>query len=102
MVANVVLGGGGELSRRRARWDRGQGIGLGVGEVPAAELRAAALPLAHEGLDRWGIDTADRDRLLGIIERRCATQRNGPPGRAKRFTGCTRTARSSAWRPYAR
>ena len=86
-----------------ARWDRGQGVLAGVGEVPAAELVLRRLLLAaHEGLDRWGIDTADRDRLLGIIERRCVTQRNGPPGRAKRFTGCTRTARSSAWRPYAR
>ena len=35
------------------------------------------LPLAHEGLDALGVDAADRDRLLGIIERRCVTQRNG-------------------------
>jgi len=50
----------------------------GLGEVPAAELVVRRLlPLAHEGLDRWGIDPADRDRLLGIIERRCVTLRNG-------------------------
>jgi hypothetical protein len=50
----------------------------GVGEVPAAELvLRKLLPLAHEGLDRWGIDPADRDRLLGIIERRCVTLTNG-------------------------
>jgi hypothetical protein len=50
----------------------------GVGEVPAAELvLRRLLPMAHEGLDRWGIDPADRDRLLGIIERRCVTLRNG-------------------------
>jgi gamma-glutamyl:cysteine ligase YbdK (ATP-grasp superfamily) len=50
----------------------------GLGEVPAAELvLRRLLPLAHEGLDRWGLDAADRDRLLEIIERRCVTMRNG-------------------------
>jgi hypothetical protein len=50
----------------------------GVGEAPAAELvLRRLLPLAHEGLDRWGVDPGDRDRLLGIIERRCTTLRNG-------------------------
>jgi hypothetical protein len=50
----------------------------GVGEVPAAELvLRRLLPLAHEGLDRWGIDPDDRDRLLEIIERRCVSLRNG-------------------------
>jgi hypothetical protein len=50
----------------------------GLGEVPAAELVVRRLlPLAREGLDRWGIDPADRDRLLGIIERRCVTLQNG-------------------------
>jgi len=50
----------------------------GLGEVPAAELvLRRLLPLAHEGLDRWGLDASDRDRLLEIIERRCVTMRNG-------------------------
>jgi hypothetical protein len=50
----------------------------GLGEVPAAELvLRRLLPLAREGLDRWGLDAADRDRLLEIIERRCVTMRNG-------------------------
>ncbi|MGH3101880.1 MAG: glutamate--cysteine ligase, partial [Thermoleophilia bacterium] len=50
----------------------------GVGEVPAAELvLRKLLPMAHDGLERWGIDAADRDRLLGIIERRCVEGRNG-------------------------
>ncbi len=50
----------------------------GVGEAPAAELvLRRLLPLAYEGLDRWGLDPGDRDRLLGIVERRCATLRNG-------------------------
>ena len=50
----------------------------GVGEVPVAELvLRRLLPQAHEGLERLGIAAADRDRLLGIIERRCVTLRNG-------------------------
>jgi hypothetical protein len=58
----------------------------GVGEVPAAELVVRRLlPLAYEGLDRWGIDPADRDRLLGIIERRCVTHRNGASWQAAQF-----------------
>ncbi len=35
------------------------------------------LPLAAEGLARWGLAPSDADRLLGIIERRCVTLRNG-------------------------
>lgn len=50
----------------------------GMGDVPAAELiLRRLLPLAYEGLDRWGVDPARRDRLLGIIERRCVTGRTG-------------------------
>ncbi|WP_214404080.1 glutamate-cysteine ligase family protein [Pseudonocardia lacus] len=50
----------------------------GVGEVPATELVLRhLLPLAHEGLARFGVDTAVRDRLLGIIEGRCITGGNG-------------------------
>src|SRR4051794_26442972 len=50
----------------------------GVGEAPVAELvLRRLLPMAFDGLDRWGVDSADRDRLLGIIERRCVTLRNG-------------------------
>jgi gamma-glutamyl:cysteine ligase YbdK (ATP-grasp superfamily) len=50
----------------------------GLGEVPAAELvLRRLLPLAREGLDRWGIDGADSDRLLGIVEARCKLGRNG-------------------------
>jgi hypothetical protein len=50
----------------------------GLGEVPAAELVVRRLlPLAYEGLNRWGIDPADRDRLLEIIERRCVTLQCG-------------------------
>ena len=50
----------------------------GYGEVPVTELvLRRLLPLAYEGLDRWGVDPAARDRLLGIVERRCTSGRNG-------------------------
>jgi hypothetical protein len=41
--------------------------------------------MAHEGLERWGIDAADRDRLLGIVERRCVEMRNGATWMAETF-----------------
>ncbi len=50
----------------------------GVGELTAAELvRRHLLELADQGLADFGVDRAVRDRLLGIIEGRCATGRNG-------------------------
>jgi hypothetical protein len=58
----------------------------GLGEVPAAELVVRRLlPLAHEGLDRAGVDPADRDRLLGIIEGRCLSMQNGAAWQAAAF-----------------
>lgn len=58
----------------------------GVGEVPAAELvLRRLLPLAHEGLERWNVAAADRDRLLRIVERRCVEQRNGAAWQAATF-----------------
>jgi hypothetical protein len=50
----------------------------GFGETPVVELvLRRLLPLAREGLDRWGMDPAVADRLLGIIEQRCITGQNG-------------------------
>ena len=50
----------------------------GSGEVPVSELALRRLlPLAHEGLKEWGVNDAIRERLLGIIEGRCTTGRNG-------------------------
>jgi hypothetical protein len=50
----------------------------GLGYVPVTELvLRRLLPLARVGLDRWGVSVAERDRLLGIIEQRCLTGRNG-------------------------
>jgi gamma-glutamyl:cysteine ligase YbdK (ATP-grasp superfamily) len=50
----------------------------GLGEAPAAELiLRRLLPLAHEGLARWGVSSADAGRLLDIVEQRCLTGRGG-------------------------
>jgi hypothetical protein len=58
----------------------------GLGEVPAAELVVRRLlPLAHEGLERWGVASEDADRLLGIIERRCVLLRNGASWQSQVF-----------------
>ncbi|HEX4811310.1 MAG TPA: glutamate--cysteine ligase [Nonomuraea sp.] len=57
----------------------------GMGEVPAAELiLRRLLPMAYEGLDRWGVDRAVSDRLLGIVEGRCLTGRTGATWQVER------------------
>ncbi len=50
----------------------------GLGEVSATEVTLRRLlPLAWEGLSRSGADSEQAERLLGIIEQRCLTGRNG-------------------------
>src|SRR5580692_2388675 len=50
----------------------------GVGDTPVAELiLRRLLPMAREGLARWGVGQAEADRLLGIIEQRCLTGQTG-------------------------
>ena len=50
----------------------------GVGTVAVRELvLRQLLPLAHEGLDRMGVDSDVAARLLGVVEQRCITGRNG-------------------------
>jgi hypothetical protein len=50
----------------------------GMGEITADELvLRALLPMAHEGLRRWGVATEVRDRFLGVIEGRAKSGRNG-------------------------
>ena len=46
--------------------------------MPASELILRhLLPLAHQGLESWGVDVSVRDRLLGVVEGRCITGMNG-------------------------
>ena len=57
-----------------------------TGTVPVTELvLRKLLPLAREGLDGWGVDGAVSDRLLGVIERRCLTHRNGAEWQVETF-----------------
>jgi hypothetical protein len=49
-----------------------------LGELGATDLvLERLLPWAHEGLDGFGVDPVLRDRLLGVVEQRCLTGRNG-------------------------
>ncbi|MGH3446748.1 MAG: glutamate--cysteine ligase [Nocardioidaceae bacterium] len=50
----------------------------GIGSVSATELVVRKLlPRARAGLETWGIGSAEIDRLLGVVEQRCLTGRNG-------------------------
>ncbi|MGH3682308.1 MAG: glutamate-cysteine ligase family protein [Natronosporangium sp.] len=49
-----------------------------LGELQVTDLVLEwLLPKAYEGLDRYDVRGAVRDRLLGIIEQRCLASRNG-------------------------
>ncbi len=72
----------------------------GFGEAPAAELvLRRLLPLAREGLSRWGVSAGHADRLLGIIEQRCLTGRTGAAWQTA--TVAALTERAGADRPEA-
>ncbi|OBI73665.1 glutamate--cysteine ligase [Mycobacterium asiaticum] len=50
----------------------------GVGEISTQRLvLETLLPMAYEGLQRWGVDGEVRDRFLGVIEGRARAGRNG-------------------------
>ncbi|MFJ9407367.1 glutamate-cysteine ligase family protein [Streptomyces sp. NPDC101393] len=67
------------------RWPRPGRAGT-LAEIPAARLvRQELLPLAAAGLDSWGVERADRDHYLGIIEQRCARRTNGASWQAAAF-----------------
>jgi gamma-glutamyl:cysteine ligase YbdK (ATP-grasp superfamily) len=71
----------------------------GLGEVPVAELvLRRLLPLASDGLARWGVNPAHTDRLLGIVEERCLT---GQTGAAWQIATTAALQRSGADRPKA-
>jgi hypothetical protein len=49
-----------------------------MGEIDACRLVLEhLLPRAYAGLDSFGVDSLTRDRLLGVIEARCSSRRNG-------------------------
>ena len=62
----------------------------GVGDTPAAELiLRRLLPLARDGLARWGVSPTQADRLLGIVEQRCLTGQNGAAWQVATVAGLT-------------
>jgi gamma-glutamyl:cysteine ligase YbdK (ATP-grasp superfamily) len=66
-------------------WPRG-GRGTGLATLPAVRLvREELLPLAAAGLDAWGVEAADRDHYLGVIEERCRRRVNGASWQAAAF-----------------
>ncbi|MEJ7649024.1 MAG: glutamate--cysteine ligase [Nakamurella sp.] len=63
----------------------------GFGEVRWDELILRhLLPLADEGLSRWGVATKARDRYLGIVADRCRLQRNGASWQVDAVAGLER------------
>ncbi len=69
----------------RLRWPRRGRYG-GIAEVDAADLVCdELLPLAEAGLAAWGVEPADRDFYLGVIEERCRLRVNGASWQAATF-----------------
>ncbi|MFJ9041989.1 glutamate-cysteine ligase family protein [Streptomyces sp. NPDC102406] len=69
----------------RLEWPRRGRFG-GTEQVPAVTLvRDELLPLAAAGLDAWGVEPADRDFYLGVIEERCARRTNGAAWQAATY-----------------
>ncbi|WP_371597107.1 glutamate--cysteine ligase [Streptomyces sp. NBC_00564] len=69
----------------RLEWPRRGRYG-GTHEVEAVALvRDELLPLAAAGLDAWGVEPADRDLYLGVIEERCRLRVNGASWQAATF-----------------
>ncbi|MFJ6087170.1 glutamate-cysteine ligase family protein [Streptomyces sp. NPDC092369] len=70
----------------RLEWPRGR-YG-GTAQIDAVTLvRDELLPLAEVGLDAWGVEPADRDLYLGVIEERCRRRVNGASWQAATFHG---------------
>ncbi|MCK6079034.1 glutamate--cysteine ligase [Microbacterium sp. EYE_5] len=71
----------------------------GEGQVPATDLTLRTLlPLAHEGLEAWGVSADERDRYLGIIEQRCVTKTNGAEWFARKMRARSEMERYDALR----
>ena len=65
-----------------------------VGELVVRKL----LPMAAEGLRRWGVADAESGRLLGVIEQRCLRAANGATWQTAEVS---RRERAGASRPEA-
>ncbi|MFJ9632723.1 glutamate--cysteine ligase [Streptomyces sp. NPDC101175] len=85
----------------RLQWPRRGRLG-GTTEIDAVALvRDELLPLAEAGLDAWGVEPADRDLYLGVIDERCRRRANGATWQSATFhraleQGLTREAALAA------
>ncbi|MEU5282046.1 glutamate--cysteine ligase [Streptomyces asoensis] len=85
----------------RLQWPRRGRLG-GLVEMDAVSLvRDELLPLAEAGLAGWGVEPADRDLYLGVIEERCRRRTNGATWQVATFhraleTGLSRDAALAA------
>ncbi|MBK3577011.1 glutamate--cysteine ligase [Streptomyces sp. MBT65] len=69
----------------RLLWPRRGRLG-GTTEIDAVTLvRDELLPLAEAGLDAWGVEPADRDLYLGVIDERCRRRANGATWQSATF-----------------
>jgi hypothetical protein len=64
--------------------------------VAATEVVLSLLDTAHEGLLDWGVEAADADRLLGIIEQRATRRTNGAEWLVRRVRARSRDGRRAA------
>ena len=72
----------------------------GLGDASVAELvLRRLLPMARDGLTRWGVGSVHADRLLGIIEQRCLTGQTGAAWQIAAVAGISE--RCGAQRPEA-
>ncbi|THA23443.1 glutamate--cysteine ligase [Streptomyces sp. RKND-216] len=70
-------------------WPR-SGRGSATVALPATRLvQDELLPLAASGLDAWGVEPADRDRYLSVIEERCRRRVNGASWQAATYHRAT-------------
>ncbi|MGO4420926.1 glutamate--cysteine ligase, partial [Streptomyces sp. MCAF7] len=68
------------------RWPKPGGRSSSMVRIPAVRLvQEELLPLAAAGLDAWGVEPADRERYLGIIEERCRRRVNGASWQAAAY-----------------
>ncbi|RKN64551.1 glutamate--cysteine ligase [Streptomyces klenkii] len=68
------------------RWPKPGGRAGALERMPAVRLvQEELLPLAAAGLDAWGVEPADRDRYLGVVEGRCRSRTNGATWQAAAY-----------------
>ena len=64
----------------------------GIGQTQVTDLvLQQLLPRAWDGLRRWGVSTADADRLLGVVEQRCLRCRTGATWQVETVSRLERT-----------